>query len=80
VPVVQPAAGAFPEIIGLAGGGVVYQPHTPEALADALMKLLADREELERLSRAGREGVEKHFHIDVQAERMVEVYRRAMAP
>ncbi|MDX2430185.1 MAG: glycosyltransferase family 4 protein, partial [Bacteroides sp.] len=30
VPVVQPALGAFPEIINLTKGGVVYEPNTPE--------------------------------------------------
>jgi glycosyltransferase involved in cell wall biosynthesis len=74
IPVVQPALGAFPEIVNLAGGGVVYEPNTSEALAGALVTLLSDPAEMDRLSRNGRSGVEKHFHIDVQAKRMVEVY------
>ena len=78
IPVVQPALGAFPEIVELSGGGVIYQENTPEALAQALEKLLSDPEEMDRLSRTGKEGVDKHFHIDVQAERMVEVYESAI--
>ena len=78
VPVVQPALGAFPEIVGLTGGGVIYDLNTPEALADALAQILDNPDELDRLSRAGKEGVEKHFHINVQAERMVEVYEKAL--
>jgi glycosyltransferase involved in cell wall biosynthesis len=78
VPVVQPHLGAFPEIIELAGGGITFQPDTPEALAESLIKLLTDRDELDRLSVAGREGVEKHFHISVQAERMLSVYSKAI--
>ncbi len=78
IPVVQPALGAFPEIIELTGGGVLYKENTPEALAQALEKLLSDPEEMDRLSRTGAEGVDKHFHIDVQAERMVEVYANAV--
>ncbi len=78
IPVVQPALGAFPEIVDLTGGGVVYEPNTPEALSGALEKLLSDPEEMDRLGRNGKEGVEKHFHINVQAERMVEVYARAI--
>jgi glycosyltransferase involved in cell wall biosynthesis len=78
IPVVQPALGAFPEIIELAGGGVLYKENTPEALAQALEKLLSDPEEMDRLSRTGAEGVDKHFHIDVQAERMVKVYANAV--
>lgn len=78
VPVVQPALGAFPEIVELSGGGSIYGENTPEALSSALEKLLSDPEELERLSRNGRDGVEEHFHIDIQAERMVEVYASAI--
>jgi len=78
VPVVQPALGAFPEIVGLTGGGVIYQENTPETLAQALEKLLSDPDEMDRLSRIGKEGVDKHFHIDIQAERMVEVYEQVI--
>ena len=78
IPVVQPALGAFPEIVELAGGGVIYPENTPEELAGALEKLLSSPEEMDRLSRDGREGVDKHFHIDVQAERMLKVYKNAV--
>ena len=79
IPVVQPALGAFPEIVELTGGGVIFKDNKPEALALALEKLLSDPKEMDRLSRAGKEGVDKHFHIDVQAERMVEVYQSAIS-
>jgi glycosyltransferase involved in cell wall biosynthesis len=79
VPVVQPELGAFPEIVELAGGGVIYRKNTPDKLADSLEKLLSDPAEMERLSRQGRAGVEEHFHIDVQAERMVQVYKEAIS-
>jgi glycosyltransferase involved in cell wall biosynthesis len=78
IPVVQPALGAFPEIIELTGGGVLYKENTPEALAQSLEKLLSDPGEMDRLSRTGKEGVDKHFHIDMQAERMIEVYENAI--
>jgi glycosyltransferase involved in cell wall biosynthesis len=78
IPVVQPALGAFPEIVELTGGGVIYEPNTPEALADALEKLLNDPATHDRLSRNGVKGVEAHFHIDIQAERMVKVYQKAV--
>jgi len=78
VPVVQPALGAFPEIVGLAGGGAIYQENTPESLAQSLEKLLTDPGELDRLSRKGKEGVEEHFRIDLQAERMIAIYEDAV--
>ena len=78
VPVVQPALGAFPEIVELTEGGLIYKENTPKALAQALEGLLSDPAELDRLSRQGPEGVEKHFHIDIQAERMIKVYGEAI--
>ena len=78
VPVVQPALGAFPEIVGLAGGGMIYPSNTPEELAKALGELLEDPSTLDRLSREGVAGVKEHFHIDIQAERMVAVYQQAI--
>jgi glycosyltransferase involved in cell wall biosynthesis len=78
VPVVQPALGAFPEIVELSGGGVICWNNTPAALADSLETLLSDPARLEKLGRQGKEGVEKHFHINVQAERMLKVYEAAI--
>lgn len=57
---------------------MIYEPNTPETLSSELEKLLSDQTELDRLSRLGAAGVEKHFHIDVQAERMVKVYEEAI--
>jgi glycosyltransferase involved in cell wall biosynthesis len=78
IPVVQPALGASPEIIEITGGGVLYKENTPEALALALEKLLSDPEEMDRLSKKGKVGVDKHFHIDIQAARMIDVYEKAI--
>ncbi len=78
IPVVQPMLGASPEIIERTGGGVLYKENTPEALAQSLEKLLSDPEEMDRLSRSGVEGVDKHFHIDIQAARMIDVYKKAI--
>lgn len=76
IPVVQPALGAFPEIVGLAGGGIVYQPNTPEALCDALAGLLSDREKTDILSLNGRKGVEINFNIHHQTQEMCKVYNK----
>jgi glycosyltransferase involved in cell wall biosynthesis len=75
VPVVQPSLGAFPEIVSLSDGGIIYQPNTPEALCDALSGMLTDREKLNRLSENGRKGVEIHFNIQDHAKEMINVYK-----
>jgi len=74
VPVVQPALGAFPEIIELAEGGVIYQPNSPDELAKTIKLLLNDPEKLNDLSERGRKGIEKHFNIQDQALKMVDLY------
>ncbi len=74
VPVVQPRLGAFPELVEAHGGGVLYEPNTPERLAAVLAELLGDRSRLARLARAGRQAAEGHFSAARAAGRMLAVY------
>jgi glycosyltransferase involved in cell wall biosynthesis len=76
VPVVQPALGAFPEIVKLSGGGLIYEPNTPGKLALALARILNDKELLTAKSNNGYQGVLKHFDITNQAEKLVNLYER----
>lgn len=78
IPIVQPALGAFPEIVSLSEGGVTYTPNSPEALAESLKELLTDMNRMDALSKQARSGVEKYFHVDLQVEKMLEVYRSAV--
>ena len=75
IPVVQPALGAFPEIVNKAGGGVIYTPNTPQSLAKALAELLADQAKLEQLSNEARLSAETHFDINKQAQKLTEIYK-----
>jgi glycosyltransferase involved in cell wall biosynthesis len=78
IPIVQPALGAFPEIVELSGGGITYSPNSPEMLAATWQKLLNDKNLLEQLSNQARAGVEKHFNIHEHAREMVSVYERVI--
>jgi glycosyltransferase involved in cell wall biosynthesis len=78
IPVVQPALGAFPEIIEISGGGLTYEPNTPEKLAEALAKILEDKELLVTKSRNGYQGVLNHFNILNQAKKLMEFYERVI--
>lgn len=78
VPVVQPALGAFPEIIDKSGGGVTYLPNEPSRLSDSLAELLRDPQKLEILSAEGRKGVEKYFDIREQSNTMIGIYQELM--
>ena len=75
VPVVQPALGAFPEIVKLSGGGIIYEHNTPQALCEALAELLSDPEKLNQMSVNARKGVETKFNIHDHAKEMIDVYQ-----
>ena len=67
VPVAQPNNGAFPELIELTGGGVLYAQGDAGSLADALEKLLLDPVHAAELGRCGREIVNSRFTSDAMA-------------
>ena len=74
VPVVQPRAGGYPEVVEATGGGVLYDPEDPKGLVDALRELLLDPERARKLGRDGREAVLRDFGVDRMAEGIARVY------
>ena len=74
VSVVQPALGAFPEIIEKSGGGVTYSPNTPKNLSETWADLLSNPEKLEKLSHDGYEGTKKYFNIHNHAAEIIGLY------
>ncbi len=76
VPVVQPHHGSFPEIVGATGGGLLYDPTSPDALAGALTRLMDDAELRERLGDQGRSAVHRSFNDEVMADRTWELFER----
>lgn len=76
IPVIQPALGAFPEIVDASGGGIIYSDNTPEKLAETLRTLLPDKKKTADMSLNARKGVEEKFNIKTQAKKLVEVYRQ----
>lgn len=75
VPVVQPDAAAYAEIVAATGGGVCVQP-TAAALAQGWQELLRDPARRAALGRAGRAGVEKLFSDARMCEQFLEVAGR----
>ncbi len=78
IPVVQPALGAFPEVIEISGGGTIYSSNEPQQLADVLASLILNDQKLQELSTAGLSGVNAHFDIHAQAKKMVAVYEKIL--
>lgn len=75
IPLVQPALGAFPEIIEITGGGVTYSPNTPEALAEKWMEVLSDPVKIREMSTQGKKAVAKKYGIDHISSQILDVYQ-----
>jgi glycosyltransferase involved in cell wall biosynthesis len=75
---VQPRHGAFPELIDSTGGGLLVDPGSPRALAEALLALREDPGRRAELGRAGREAVHRDHGDAAMAGRTLAVYRRAL--
>jgi glycosyltransferase involved in cell wall biosynthesis len=78
IPVVQPATGAFPEIIDTTGGGIVYTPDTVSDLATGLNKLFKDKELISSLGEKGRKMVLQELSLDKMSAGLSEVYNKAI--
>lgn len=74
VPVVQPRAGAFTELVERTGGGLLYPPGDGQALTDSLASLLRDPARSKALGEAGRLAVHEQF----TAARMAQDLLRAV--
>lgn len=65
--VVASAVGGVPEVLGEGAAGILVPPADEEALAGALLRLIADGSLRERLGKAGRERAHAHFSLDAMA-------------
>jgi glycosyltransferase involved in cell wall biosynthesis len=74
VPVVQPATGAFPEIVERTMGGIIYTPDSVEELSDSLLKLLKENDLRSRLGKQGREKVLAELSLEKMSEGLSKVY------
>jgi len=79
VPVVQPRAAAFPELIEATGGGVLCAAEDPQALAEAIEGLLLEPGRARELGEAGRHAVEKEFSAEAMARAVEEVLHNVAA-
>jgi glycosyltransferase involved in cell wall biosynthesis len=79
VPVVQPRAGGFPELVGRTGGGVLYEAGDLPALVAALESLLRSPARVRELGEAGYEAVHREYGLDRMAAETLGVYEDAVA-
>jgi glycosyltransferase involved in cell wall biosynthesis len=74
VVVVQPATGAFPEIVERSGGGITYSPDTVSELTASLLKVLQDKELRAKLGKEGKENVLRKLSLEKMSEELSRVY------
>jgi glycosyltransferase involved in cell wall biosynthesis len=79
VPVVQPAHGAFTEMVRATGGGLLVKPDDPRALAEGLWQLYQDRRHRVTLGRQGAGEVRTKYSVKGSAERLEAVLREVTA-
>jgi len=76
VPVVEPAIGAFCELLEMTGGGVLYEPNDAEALVAAIQPLLFGPNYAHDLGKKGRENVFAKFNIEQTAQKIERIYKQ----
>jgi glycosyltransferase involved in cell wall biosynthesis len=78
-PVVASAVGGIPEMIEHGRTGLLVPPRDPEALADALIRMLKDHPYADTLSKAGRDLVEERFCAELMVRAIETIYDEAVA-
>ena len=76
IPVVQPSTGAFPEIIEMTSGGIVYEPDSVTELASNLQKILHDEQLLKYFSEEGKKRVAQELSLKKMSEGLATVYNK----
>jgi glycosyltransferase involved in cell wall biosynthesis len=79
LPVVATSVGGIPEVVTSGVNGLLVPPADPDALADALVRLLGDAPLRRRLAIAARRTVEERYSLDAQVRQTEAVYDEELA-
>ncbi|NLR67125.1 glycosyltransferase [Chitinophaga varians] len=76
VAVVATKLGSFPEIIEHGKNGLLTEPKDADALASAIMELLADEPKRKNIATAARQHIAENFDIKGTSRKMEQLYER----
>ncbi len=79
VPVVQPAHGAFPELLEVTQGGLLFEPGNLDDLVAKWESLLRNPDERLRLAITGQQNVRESFTAVALAEQSVQLFEQIKA-
>jgi glycosyltransferase involved in cell wall biosynthesis len=74
IPMVQPATGAFPEILEITKGGIIYSPDNVDELVLALTKMLENKKLSRDIGNQGKSGVSSKLSLEIMASGLSAVY------
>lgn len=80
LPVIGSNIGGIPDIIENNVNGLLVPPGDPDALADAIIWILGNPEQVEKFRNAGIERINTDFNWSIIAERFIDIYQRIMLP
>ena len=76
LPVVATAVGGIPELVADGETGLLVPARSPEALAEAIVRLSEDRALARRLGERGSAVVREKFSAEAMARRIIDIYER----
>ena len=77
-PIVATAVGGNPEAVLDGVTGILVAPRAVEAMADAIVSLLEDRDLREGLGAAARERVRRHFSVEAMTDAYQAIYQQVL--
>jgi len=77
-PVVATKVGGVPEVVDDGITGSLVLPKNPNALAEAIITLLQNKEKAQRMGQAGRKRVEKMFSLQKNIRQTEEIYEEIL--
>lgn len=80
IPVVASNLGATNEIISHGYDGFIVDPHRPDEMAGAILRLLQDDALRKTMGARARENVDKRYNAHVYAQRMGNIYHNVLGP